>query len=245
MPEQDPLDDVLDVVAPDPETPEETPEETEIATISKTDLARLMQQAEQSESLAGQVSSLAEQLTSLNARQVAPVPTVPTTAASITTEELFADPQAALKKVIGGMLQEYAPMVEQFAGNYAGVSIDSFKKDKKGDDPLYAGVAPLFDKQVGTLNKSWLGQLKSDQLAEVLTTAYDAAYGKYVQEQARKKRAAKPTNLGGGGGAGVTPKGRTLADIDPAAYHMAVQGGWTQEQVDEFTKELLSSQETE
>ena len=218
MPEQDPLDDVLDVVAPDPETPEETPEETEVATISKTDLARLMQQAEQSESLAGQVSSLAEQLTSLNARQVAPVPTVPTTAASITTEELFADPQAALKKVIGGMLQEYAPMVEQFAGNYAGV---------------------------GTLNKSWLGQLKSDQLAEVLTTAYDAAYGKYVQEQARKKRAAKPTNLGGGGGAGVTPKGRTLADIDPAAYHMAVQGGWTQEQVDEFTKELLSSQETE
>jgi hypothetical protein len=228
--ETDELEQIVDPPTPDPA---DAPPDDKVE-ITKEELARLLKSADTSEQLASQVASLSEQLTQ---RQTQAPPAQTTDDDGITNESFFMDAKGAVNKLIEKQLaRQIQPLAETTLGNVAGISISTFKSIKRSD-PLFAGVSPLFDKEMDGLSKPWLGRLTSSQLEATLNKAWDASVGRYVQEERDKKRADKARNLSSSrsdsGSGGPT---KSLEEIDPGAYRMAVQGGWTEDEMKDFAK---------
>jgi hypothetical protein len=229
------LDDILDTTE---DTTTQVPDKVEI---TKDELARFVKSAEQADRFEETVSALTEQIDALRNQRSAPVNTeIQDT--GLTADAFFQDPEAAIKKVLNKQFAaELGPLAERALGNVAGVSIDSFRSLKRSD-PLFAGVEPIFEKEVGQLNKSWLGRLTNEQLTQTLNKAWDASVGAYVQVERAKKVASKAKNLSSSTGGGTTTA-KTLAEINPAAYRTAMQGGLSDEDMAEIAKSLIEEEE--
>lgn len=234
----DELDDILDDQPADP-APDPAPDDKPATvTLSQEQLDVLTASARNAETLAGQVSELTGRMQELTQR-FTPQPGAGD--GEPDNSQFFADPRAAVRAEIARAVKEHIdPMADRFSGNLAGSTIDSFRRDKK-EDPLWVGVEPLFEKEMSKMNKSWLGRLDNTQLADVLTTAYKVAVGDYVMEERKKKAKVKATNLGAGGAGGGSGKSKTLQDLDPVAYRIAVENKFTQEEMDELAKDVLES----
>ena len=228
----DELDEILEPAA-DPAAAAE-PEKVEV---TKDELSRLLRAAEDVDTLRGQLSGLTSQIESFRA-QPQPQPQQSQEDAGLTSETLFQDPGKAID---GRINKAVMPAARKFAEGIAGITIDNFKT-RKSDDPLYKGVAPIFDEKLKGIDAAYLGSLPKAQLDAALKEAWNASVGEHVQEERVKRAERRPTNLGAaGGGAAVVTK-RTLAEVDPATYRLAVQGGLSEEQMQEMADWALAEE---
>lgn len=161
-------------------------------------------------------------------------------------DQFWQSPSQATDKLVKKRIQEeVTPYALQMASQLGTLCVNNFRASKMSD-PFFAGAAPHFDREMGRIDKSWLGQMTPQKQVEVLETGWNAATGAYVREYQAKNppRPTPPPNIGGGGSAGGGGGGkRSLAEIDPGTYKMAVSQGWSQEKMDKFAEELLKELE--
>lgn len=237
----DPLQDLIDPPAdPNPAPPAAADPAAPAAptgvTISPEDYDRLKQAADDTERLKAQL----EQFQAMQYR--APEPTADPNPAD-PNAEFFVDPTKATKQIID---QTVTPYARQMAAQIGAMTILNYKSGKTGDR-FYAGVAPYFDQKAQGIDKSWLGSLPPDAQQKVLTEAWLAAKGAYLDEYEKKNPAkpAVPPNIGGGGsssGGSIAGK-KTLQELDPWTYSQAVRQGWSQEKIDKFAADLIKEME--
>jgi hypothetical protein len=225
---------------PDP-TPPADPPAPQGVTIDPTEYERLKRAADQFE----QAAPLLDDLRS-GRYQSAPPPAAPPL--DTMTDQYWTDPIKSTEKMIDQRLEsQVQPYARQVAAQLGTMAISNFK-NSKSSDPYYAGAAPFFDKEMGKIDKTWLGQFQPDQQASILSTAWNAAIGAYVEDYRKKNpvRNNPPPNLGGngsaGGGSGAGAK-KSLQEIDPTTYRWAVQKGWSQERMDKFAEDLLAGED--
>lgn len=162
-------------------------------------------------------------------------------------DQFWTSPSQATEKIVEKRLQEQVtPYARQMAGQLGNMAVTTFRSGKMSDS-FFAGAAPHFDREVGRIDKVFIGQLPPEKQVEVLETAWNAAVGTYVREYHAKNppRPTPPPNIGGGapGGGGGGGAKKSLAEIDPGAYKMAVSLGWSQEKMDKFAADLLEEME--
>ena len=222
-------DEIDEIINPAPVDATTVTDEADNVTMTRAELARLQQAADEADALRADVDGLRQQVYASQQ----PQPQQQQTHQGLTGEALFADPAAAIR---GEITNAVTPMAQQFASTLASVRVENFT-DKKSTDPLYSGVNPIFTKKLKGMRQDFLGSLPAENLTATLNEAWNASVGEYVISERGKRKPARAANLGGGdaGGAGA-PK--SLRDIDQGAFQMAVNAGWTQEQMDDLAKEL-------
>lgn len=182
-----------------------------------------------------------------NAPPPAPPPPPPPAGESNTDDQFWQSPSQATDKLVKQRIEEsVTPYARQVASQLGQIAVNTFRSGKMGDS-YFAGAVPHFDREIGRIDKTWLGSMPPEKQVEVLETAWRAATGTYVIEYREKNppRPTPPPNIGGGapGGGGGGGGKKTLAEIDPGAYKMAVGLGWSQEKMDKFAADLLEEME--
>lgn len=225
------LDDILGGAPP-----ADTPPADDKVTVTKDELDALRAAADNVDALTGTVRDLESQLQRI---QTAPPPQQQQQGGQrrLTGEDLWNDPETAIdNRVQEGITKAVGPTANQFAAQLASMAIRNFRQSK-ASDPLFSGVAPIFDKRINTLNKVYLGSLQADALDATLAEAWNASVGVYVQEERTKRAKQRPANLSGDSSGGGSPKVLTLEEVDPKAYRMAVAAGLSAEDMAEIARD--------
>jgi hypothetical protein len=231
----DPLAGVLDPPAPVvPDTPDPAAQLAEAQ--AEAERQRLLNEGLQAQLQAnGQhLNDLREQM----ARSQAPAPQNQPDL-SDPNAEYWTDPTAFTDKRIEQAIQaRVAPQASGINAKLGQIAIQNFLASKTGD-PFFAAVSPIFNDQLKGLPRETLGSQPEAAIQHTLDLAWNASVGSYVQTERTKRAAAAPANLGGGGQAGGgTPAKKTLAEIDPVAYNMALSAGQTPEQIQAIADSL-------
>lgn len=226
----DPLEGILDPPAPPP------PPATEIPT--PPDPAAALQQRNEElvqllQTQGGAINELRAQLASV----AAPSTETPGNGGDANAD-FWQDPTAQSARIaqeqIAAQVLPQAQAINEKLGRFA---VQNFLAAKISDS-FYAQVAPLFSAEVAKVPIGALGAAKDADVQSMLTVAWNAALGMYVQEQ-RLKRPAAPPNLGGGGSGGAGTGGKkTLAEVDPVAYQLAVRNGLSEETMQSIADEM-------
>jgi len=218
----DPLLDTLLDETPEPETPPAPEVDEEKERLRKENEALL----KAIETQGSQINDLRQQF---SASQVE-APAAPDEAA------FYADPQGESRRIAREVLvNEGGPQLREMNTKMGRMVLSGFLATKTGDR-FYAGAQPFFSARMKDIPLDQLGSAPDAIATQTLNIAWDAAVGQFIQAEAVKRPI--PPNIGGGGsGGGGVAKKKTLMEIDPRAYNMAVAAGMTDEQMQAIADE--------
>lgn len=231
----DPIDQVLDGIDPtapvvEPTTPDT---QTNTATIDKAELERLQAIAEQFNQVAPTIQMLQQNpnlIHDLRARivdQAAPAP------AADPNAEFWTDPAQQTQKIAQQVAAQQTQRTNQQLGQ---MIVNNYLLSKQSSE-FYHVATPIFNDLTKNLDRAALAQQDPNQVQFILNAAWDSAVGQWTQRRKAEMKKNPPTNLGGGsgaGGAGGPKVKKTLAEVNPAAYAMAVNAGLTAEEMQEI-----------
>jgi phage-related protein len=229
----DPLAGIINPApAPPPEAPVElTPEQIS----AKAESDRRNSEHEALLAALAKQSQISDELRTQLAQQNTPIqeePTNPDDAA------IWQDPRGEMQRIAQQTIQnQVGPQAKEMNAKLGRMVLNGFLTSKT-NDPFYAVVLPIFQEKIKAVALDQLGAAPDAAVQEMLRVAWDASVGTYVQK--RQADAPKPpANYGGGGTAGGTGPGKkkTLAELDPQSYNMAMQAGLTEEQMQALADE--------
>lgn len=226
----DPIDQVLDEIDPNAPQPEAPPAAAPSGvTLTIEQYEELRRAAEQP--------------------RIEPVVTQPQTAPPPQNEQQQYDerfftgsPSAATVEIAQRVMAGPAQAMNEKLG---GLAIKNFISSKTSD-PFFNVAIAIFNKEIANMPKASLGAMDDSMIDRTLNLAWNSAVGQYVAKKQSEKPKAPPVNLGGGGasgGASGPKEKKTLAEIDPIAYRIAIENGWSEEQMAQTAEEILNEQD--
>lgn len=163
-------------------------------------------------------------------------------------QEFFANPVGMAAKIADiarqQALQEFASEAAPIMSTQADMFIDNFKSRKAAEDPMFKTIAPLFDREMGDVNRTALLRQSSTERQRVLQLRWDAAAAAAYRSAAEKRDREQAQSLGDGSGSGAGGAGRKAKSVfekDPAVF------GLTQRLIDQglLTEKDLEDAESE
>ncbi len=227
---------------PDPPTPDVPPtNEPPAPTIDAEALARANAELQRQVEMQGQALN---DMRAMFAAQAPPA--APPIGDEDPSGAFFSDPAGSAEAIAERVVAErIAPQAREINAKLGRMALQNFLSGKIGD-PYYTAARPLFEKRMQNIPVDQIGAQSEQTINTTLEVAWNAAIGEWVQaERARRPiAAAPPANLSGGGiGGGPlgAPSGkRTLAEVDPTAYAMAVQRGFSEETMQRIADETIA-----
>lgn len=151
----------------------------------------------------------------------------------------YQDPNGTARRIAQEAInKQVGPQAREINTKLGRMAVANFTATKVSD-PLYSAVLGVFNKSMETVPLDQLGAAPDGAVMQMLNVAWDSAVGKYVQaERSRRIAASPPPNLGGGGAGGAGGAKKTLAELDPQAYNMAVRAGLSEDDMKKIATEL-------
>lgn len=144
----------------------------------------------------------------------------------------------AAREVQQEILQQANPLM----GATGDLMIDSFKNGKSGSDPLYKQILPLFERQLGDINRQSLIGMSAGDRSRALELRWSAAKSQVYDKAAAQKQNDPPPHIGGGGGAPIQTKPKTAIERDDTVSgltaHLKAMGLLTDDDISNVEKEI-------
>jgi hypothetical protein len=228
----DPLEGVLDQIDPNAPQPEPVaPPEVNTVTIDKDELARLQQTAAQIQEVAPVLEQLRNNpnlIHDMRARAIEQaVPPQPTTDENA---DFWQNPTGSTAKIAAQISAQQNRSTNMQLG---AMIVNNYKLQKQSSE-FYHVCTPIFDSLIANLDRAQLAQTDPSQITFILDAAWNSAVGTYTQKKLSDRKNNPPANLGAGGssgtGGGLKAK-KTLQELDPSSYTMAVNAGLSEEEM--------------
>jgi hypothetical protein len=130
----------------------------------------------------------------------------------------------ARQQALAEFANEAAPIISMNAD----MLVDNFKQRKASEDPMYKTIAPIFDREMGDINRTALLRQSSTERARALELRWNSAAAQAYRSAAEIRSREQAQNLGGGtGGGDQGRKAKSIFEKDPAVM------GLTQRLIDQ------------
>lgn len=142
-------------------------------------------------------------------------------------------------------LAEFSAEAAPIIATTSDLFIETFKSRKAAEDPMYKTIAPLFEREMGDVNRTGLLRLPPAERQRTLELRWGSASNLAFRAASEKVERERAQNLGGGSGGGddaSSKKSKSIFDRDEGlnqlAQRLAAQGLLSDEDIKNAESEM-------